>query len=245
MKNTHQAFEKAIYKSDSALLGNNIKPSLISSEERIRIYKDNVILTLTDTLKNRHMAVLNLVGEDFFKYMANEFIKQNPSKSGNLDEYGANFYEFIASFQPAANLPYLPDVAHLEWLMHLAYFASDCGAIDKTKLSQVPPEKIDQIKFEIHPSANFISSKYPIDNIYNFSLGKLDGEININERGAKILVYRYEYEVKFLSLTDDEYSFLIAINNNNNLYQAFENTANIDIGSAINKFVNNGVFVEF
>ena len=68
--------------------------------------------------------VEKLVGEGFFRYAASQFIRQYPSKSGDLNEFGYEFPEFLETFEPAAKLNYLPDVARLELAYHEAYYAS-------------------------------------------------------------------------------------------------------------------------
>ncbi len=56
-----------------------------------------------------------LVGEIFFNATALSFINQCPCLSPDLGDYGKQFPDFIANFEPVKHLPYLSDVAHLEW----------------------------------------------------------------------------------------------------------------------------------
>ncbi len=85
---------------------------------RLNIYKNNTRLNLIDTLKNIYPVTLQLVGEEFFKTMARHYIKQAPMEGGNRNAYGAGFSAFISSFKDAGSLPYLSDMAKLEY----AYF---------------------------------------------------------------------------------------------------------------------------
>lgn len=246
LKTTQTSFARAVYDNrDDDLLG-QIKSSDITNEERLKIYKDNVSFTLYDTLKSRYPAICKLVDEKFFRYAVQEYIKDNRPKTGNLDDYGENFYEFLADFPPTKNFVYLPDVAKLEWLLHLAYFAADSEPIDKDALAKVPPEQLENIKFSLHPSSYLISSEYPIDKLIEIAE---DTNININERGADILVVRPEYRIETILLVAGEYEFLSAIKNGATLYSAYEKAAekneNFDVGLAIAKFVGNGVFVGF
>ncbi|MDE0724326.1 MAG: DNA-binding domain-containing protein [Alphaproteobacteria bacterium] len=85
---------------------------------RLNIYKNNTRLNLVDTLKNIYPVTLQLVGDEFFKTMARHYIKQVPMEGGNRNAYGAGFSAFISSFKGADSLPYLSDMAKLEY----AYF---------------------------------------------------------------------------------------------------------------------------
>ncbi|NDC88470.1 MAG: hypothetical protein EB075_06660 [Bacteroidetes bacterium] len=75
--------------------------------------------------------------------------------------------------------PYLKDVAKLEWALHISYFASDAEPIDRDKLSQIPQEHLGDVKFKLHPSYHLISSKFPIDKIWEISQDGYDGDTNI------------------------------------------------------------------
>ncbi len=71
-------------------------------------------------------SIERLVGEDFFKGAASLFIGASSSHPRPvLIEYGEAFPAFLESFEPARGLPYLADVARLEWLRHAAYHAAD------------------------------------------------------------------------------------------------------------------------
>ena len=65
-------------------------------------------------------TVEQLVGAPFFRYAAHEFILAHPSKSGNLHDFGEDLPGFLAGFEPARALAYLPDCARLEWAWHRA-----------------------------------------------------------------------------------------------------------------------------
>ena len=54
----------------------------------------------------------------FFGEAARQYIVGHPSLSGDLNDYGGEFAQFLAAYPHAADLPYLPDVARLEWAIN-------------------------------------------------------------------------------------------------------------------------------
>ncbi|MGB9092559.1 MAG: DNA-binding domain-containing protein, partial [Gallionella sp.] len=132
----------------------------------IEVYRNNYRGNLHDTLAGAYPVIRQLVGEDFFRYMARKFIEQYPSRSGNLHRYGAEIADFLASFEPAQGLPYLPDVAALEWACHRAYFAEDASALDLTELAQIPPDQYPDLVLRTHPSCHQVRSRYPVVAIW-------------------------------------------------------------------------------
>ena len=251
LKELQESFSSAVYEGTNEPLLNDIKQSHIENIERIKIYQNNVLITLHDTLKNRYGAIYQLVGEDFFKHITNEYIKANKSNSGNLDDYGHNFAEFISAIPQLESYPYLKDVAKLEWALHNAYFAPNSPAINKEALSEIPPESLDKIKFKIHPSRHLIASQYPIDKIWEISQENYDGsvDIDVNSGEANILVVRPEYKINTIKIGKDEFKFLTSIANGDSLENAYEAAGAVnedfDIGAALQKFVLNGTFVDF
>lgn len=94
----------------------------------IAVHRHNRRANLHGALRSAYPVVERLVGADFFAYAAAAFIDAHPSRSANLEDYGAQFGEFLRAFAPAAELPYLADVAALEALIQRATVAADDAA---------------------------------------------------------------------------------------------------------------------
>jgi hypothetical protein len=92
---------------------------------RFAVYRNNVIVSLIDALADTYPVVRQLVGEEFFHAMAREYALAHPPVSPVMAHYGDGFAEFIAGFPPAAALPYLADMARLEYLYVQVYHAAD------------------------------------------------------------------------------------------------------------------------
>jgi hypothetical protein len=248
LKQIQSLFAESIYANDEEIL-TAIKPNTLDNSQRLQIYKDNVLINLSQNLKVKYEAICKLVDERFFKYAASEYIKTNRPTSGNIDEYGENFADFLRDFKPTSDLKYLPDIARLEWALHTAYFAADANKIDAVALSQVNPEKLGELKFSLHPSAKIIVSNFPIDKIYRMTMENTNENIDITAGGENILVVRPEYKIEMIIIDNAETVFLDALQNGWNLFQAFEvaesKDKTFDVGGALQKFVGNGTFASF
>ena len=118
---------------------------------RSDIYRNNVFGTLTDALAMAYPVICKLVGSDFFERLASGFIRQTPSKSGNLHNFGGELSEFIAGFQECSELTYLPDVARLEWACHEVFFSADHPPLESDRLNAVSADRYGELKFHLHP----------------------------------------------------------------------------------------------
>ena len=82
---------------------------------RFAVYRNNVTSALSDVLADSFPVTQQLVGEAFFRALAQVFVRAHPPRTRVLAHYGHELPEFVAQFPPAAGLPYLADVARLEW----------------------------------------------------------------------------------------------------------------------------------
>ena len=110
-------------------------PTALSSSEgrrqsrRFDVYRNNVTVSLVEALESAFPAVCRLVGAEFFKAAARVYVRQQPPRSPVMLFYGETFPEFLETFEPAAGVPYLGDVARLEWARLKAYHAADAAAL--------------------------------------------------------------------------------------------------------------------
>ena len=71
-------------------------------------------------------VVRQLVGEEFFSALARAYGMAHPSDNPDLNRFGAAFAGFLRDFPHVAELPYLPDMARLEW-EHINRVLTECG----------------------------------------------------------------------------------------------------------------------
>lgn len=99
---------------DAALLA-TINDNGIAPAQRLQIHQNNYALLLDAALASTFKAVHGAVGVDFFSFMARQFVQQHPPKTTELARYGDLFPAFIRTVAQADALPWLPDLAALEW----------------------------------------------------------------------------------------------------------------------------------
>lgn len=96
--------------------------------KHLAVQRNNVMISLVDALAHTFPVTLQLVGEEFFRAMAQVFVLAHPPRTRVLAHHGQALPSFIAQFPPAAGLPYLADVAQLEWQRLQALHAADASA---------------------------------------------------------------------------------------------------------------------
>lgn len=133
------------------------------TDRRFAVYRNNVQHGLSRALAARFPVIERLVGADFFAATARVFAAQHPPRTPVLLEWGGTFPGFLETFEPAVTLPYLPDVARLEWLRGRAYHAADAAPADPALLAAFRPETL---RLTLAPSVAAFASRWPALSIW-------------------------------------------------------------------------------
>ena len=146
------------------------QPSL----KRFNVYRNNGVVSLTGVLSATYPVVAELVGEEFFAAMARGFIDHDPPTSPVMLFYGQGFPVYIEAFEPAASLPFLADVARVEWAWGQAYHAADQVPCAIEDLQALAPDKLATVQIELHPSLHLLHSGWSAISIW--SAHQLEGQ---------------------------------------------------------------------
>jgi len=180
---------------------------------RLQIHRNNILTGLTEALRTSFPAVARLVGDRFFDFAADRFIHGAPPRDPRLADYGAEFPAFLAGFEPARMLPYLSDVARLEWAVNLAYNAPDEAPLAPATLVDLAPDAYPRLRLGLHSSCRLVRSRFPIKRIWlaNRPGAEPQDAIDLAEGGAALLVMRREFEVALIEIEPAEHDFLAAL----------------------------------
>jgi hypothetical protein len=177
------------------------------------LHRGNVQANARKALGNAYPVCAALVGDTFFDGLAFDYAVRTPSRSGDLNEYGGAFAAFLAGFAPvAAQVPYLPDVAALEWSVHRAHYAADAVAFDASRLADLAAELYPGLRFALNPACALHASRWPIADIWNAHGIGADAVAAVDAAGGPqfALVLRPAYRVDVAPLTAAEHAFLEA-----------------------------------
>ena len=91
------------------------------------VYRNTSARGSVEALRSAFPTVNLLLGEDMFSDMALAYRNEQPPMSPVLAAYGACFANFLSRQPWVEELPYVPDVARLDWLWLESLLARDCG----------------------------------------------------------------------------------------------------------------------
>lgn len=223
----------------------------LPAARRLQIYRNNLVESLSDALEAVFPVVTRLVGERYFRQLAHGYVTEHPSRAGSLHDFGSALPEHIAGQAALVGLPYLPDVAHLEWACHEVYHEADSDALAPALLAQVAPDMQLQLRLSLAPATRLIASAYPVLRIWTANQPGADEAwtpISLDEGATRLLVARRDGEVEFRVLGDAEYVWLRALATNATLAQASESAIghaqDFDLGGVLGRHLSLGTFAQ-
>jgi hypothetical protein len=164
--------------------------------ERIAIYRNTVVSNYRNALGATFVVVKQLVGAAFFNAAVDAYALAVPSTGGDLNVYGSDFPDFLASYPHARDLPYLADVALLEWAVDAAGRAADAAGSPELildALARIPAEQVVAQRFTLDPSCQFVRSAYPVLRIWQVHQPGFAGDVAVSfDVAADHLVVRRE-----------------------------------------------------
>jgi hypothetical protein len=186
---------------------------------RFAVYRNNVVVGLVRALEARFPVVVRLVGDEFFRAMAQVYVTQDPPRSPILFRYGSTFPDFIASFPPAVEIPYLADVARLELARGRAYHAADARPLSPDAFAALDAGALAVTGVRFHPSVEILTSAFPVVSVWRAHQG--EGEPRLDRfDGEAALVLRPELDVEVHLLPRGGYQFLSALQQGASLARA-------------------------
>jgi hypothetical protein len=207
------SFGRALLAGDEAGIDAELEDAIaadgLSPRARVAIYRHHVLDSLTDVLEAAYPVVTRLVHERFFAYAASQYLGAHPPAGPCLSEYGASFPEFLEAFSPCRPLPYLADVARLEWALHRARHAEDAIAIAPATLLEPGVDQLARATFRLHPAVSLLASPWPVDAIWQANQPDADPALTVDlgRGGVKLEVRRDRDDVVFRALDAAGYAF--------------------------------------
>ncbi|MCT8344844.1 DNA-binding domain-containing protein [Photorhabdus kleinii] len=192
---------------------------------RFAVYRNNVMASLIDALAENCPVLLAQLGKCFFRAMAAEFIRQQPPPSPVLASYGAQLPDWIATFQPLADWPWLSDLTRLEMLFIESLHAADPA---KQTAEAAPVDDPAQLLMALHPSVRLFSSDYAVFSLWA-SHQQNENEMLLDPfQPEHMLLCRVDDDVRIMLLSRAEMQFVAMLQSGRCLTEALDIAARED-----------------
>jgi hypothetical protein len=251
LRSLQLAFAEAVYSPVNVRVASRIRPNGLDSARRVQVYRNNTVAGLTSALEAVYPVVQRLVGADYFRFATEEYIRDYPSLSGNLHHFGDHFGEFLATLPSAAGLPYLPDIARLEWAYHEVFHAAPSAPLNVEALQGISATNWERLGFNLHPASRLVTSGYPVLRIWQVNQNDYKGDqrVDLDEGGVRVQVLRRNLEIAMHELGPGEFTWLIALAAGRDITRAYEQACegelDFDLNACLQRHVMRGTLVDW
>ena len=159
------AFCRSVTGPPSPDLLSLIAGDALASDERFSIYRNNILSRLSETLSAAFPVVRRIVGPECFDYAAHAFIEEHLPSEACLSAYGTQFPDFLNSLSAVSELPYLSDVARLEWSISQVVRAAPEDWLPITRLGDLSADPA-AARFRLTSCVQYLASEFRIDQIW-------------------------------------------------------------------------------
>jgi uncharacterized protein (UPF0276 family) len=241
---SQQAFGTALFDAGSAdaAISDIAHPA---AADRLAIYRGNLTANWDKALSSAYPVIRQLVGADFFTALARAYGKAYPSQDPDLNRLGEHFAVFLQGFEHAADHPYLPDMARLEWALHRAWYAPDAPVLDGAVLAGLTPEQLESSRLVPHPSSFLLHSPWAIGPLWlaHQQATAFPQELQTE---SHLLVTRPRWQAEMTTLSHASFAALEALSEGKSfgeaLDAAFALEENFDLGTHLKQWLAAGAF---
>ena len=164
-------------------------------------------------LHDIYPAVAQLVGRRRFRDLSARLAEVRLPPSCDAIDQCAEFSYLLEAHHSARAMPYLPDLARLEWAIHLARSAARVPSLPVDALDAFRVDEYRRIVLFLQPSWQLFSSQHSVLEIYlAIGVGTCPLEIGTTpSAGLPVSIQRLATRIGVRALDADEYRFLAAL----------------------------------
>lgn len=130
----------------------------------LQVYRANGRALAQRALGAAYPVLVQLLGEDSFSALAQAFWQAQPPRRGDMNQWGETLADFLAGDAQLQDLPYLPDVARLEWALHRCAQTADATA-EPASYQRLMDEDPARLTLVLAPGCTLLASAWPVASI--------------------------------------------------------------------------------
>lgn len=176
---------------------------------RLQLHRHHVAKSIAAALAASFPTVEAVVGQEFFDLLARDFMAVASLEDPVLSRYGEHFPKFVAETQQRHGLPYLADVARLDWALNVAFHAPWDPRLSAANLAAWPEESVPELSLRLPAGSSLIEAAWPLDLIWQASQpGTSVDKVDLAAGPACLVVFRRREDAAFAVLGPGETAFI-------------------------------------
>lgn len=130
----------------------------------LQAYQANGHALAQRALLAAYPVLAQLLGGESFASLAKAFWHARPPSQGDLAQWGSGLAAFVESSRQLADVPYLGDVARVEWALHTCASCADLQA-DPASFALLMKQDPAALTLRLAPGCALLASAWPVASI--------------------------------------------------------------------------------
>lgn len=198
-------FQDYLFASADGIQDDIVSTEKVSAKARLEIYENGYHYRLIDAIAATYPVILAYLGSDEFERLSRDYIKQHPSTFRSIRWFGDKLADFLLLHPDYQEMPYLSELAKVEWISALVFDAPDSEVMTFEAMQAIPPESWATMRLTPHASLYCLSFSWNVVDIWQaITYDRAVPEPVKSEQQCSWLLWRKELDNQFCSLDDSE-----------------------------------------
>lgn len=210
----------------------------ISAERRLGLHRNHVRRTLEDALAIHYPVLRRLLGADAFAALSGAFLAACPPADPRLAHYGAGLPAFVATVAAVDRLPYLADLARLEWARLELARSPAPQPLTQEALAAIAPDRLATLRLPL-TAARLLATDYAADCLWEANQPGRDGVPDGPVAAPRRLLLRRAADGQILCshLDPASFAFLATLDRGETLGAAAEAALGVDPAASLGEIL--------
>jgi uncharacterized protein len=174
-------------------------------EDRWAVYARGLPVRIEEALQEDFPALGRILGGGPYRSLVARYVRACPPRSFDLGRAGDRLSRFLQNDPLTAELPFLPDLARMEWRLSRAFVAADVEPLAWVDLAGEDPEAVAETPLAVRPGTALVRSQWPIHDLWSCREMPDDAvSVPLEGRPQRVLIWREGLEVRCRTVEETE-----------------------------------------
>jgi hypothetical protein len=140
-------------------------PTGVDLGARLRVYTDGYPARIIEALAETFPAIAHILGDATFAALGKRYVAKLRRAPRNLNDVGSALQRFLRKDSLNESLPFLPDLAVLEWAIQRAFHSRVREPFDGSRCGDWTPEDWKHARIGFQPAVILVRSEWPLSEL--------------------------------------------------------------------------------
>lgn len=207
-------------------------------ERGLLAYRSNAIELAQRVLREAYPVTARILGDATFNPLAIRLWRIDPPLRGEMAQWGSGFPALIECLEDlCADEPGVADLARVEWLLHVAGYASD-GLRDTASFHLLTVCDPRELRLVLAPATGLVRSEHAVVRMFNEASTPLDADAP-----ETALVWRDGWRPRLRACVIGEAAFIAALLGSLSLADSLRSSPDFDFPAWLTRVVQDGLLM--